>query len=339
MSEKPFTSNAWLGQSRLQIAAVACVCWAILVARADSAEREPPVGQDAVVASVDDEPIYASRVDRSLEKILAGRRVHPAVLPLLQAQALSEIVDRRLVVAYARRTTSGATESEIEAALAQMKSRLASQGRSPGDSPQQQPAEAELRRQVVWNLTWSKYLARYLTQTRLESYYRTHRRDFDGTEISVSHILLRPDADAGRSAAADLIGQARTIRRAIASGDVSFADAARRHSAGPSGTEGGELGFIGRHGPMVEGFSRAAFELEAGQVGQPVTTPFGVHLIRCNEIRPGDKPLADVRELVEEALARELIGKLARLQRRYCEVEYTGKAPYFKPGTRELVVP
>ncbi len=322
------------------IAAVGCTCWAILPARAGSAESETPAEQDVVVATVDGEPILASHVDRLLERTVQGREVHPAILPPIQAQALSEIVDRRLVLAYARRTKSGASRPEIEAALAELKSKLASQGRSLSDLLRQRSlGEADLRRQVAWNLVWKEYLGRYLTQTRLESHFHAHHREFDGTEISVSHILLRPGADAGPAAMAELAAQAQAIRRAIVSGKVSFAEAARQHSAGPSGPGGGHLGFIGRRGPMVEGFSRAAFALEVGQVSQPVKTPFGVHLIRCDEIKPGSKQLIDVRQQVEEALARELIGKLARLQRRYTPATFTGAAPYFKPGTRELVVP
>ena len=85
--------------------------------------------------------------------------------------------------------------------------------------------------------------------------------------------------------------------------------------------------------------SRAAFALEVEQVSQPVTTRFGVHLIRCDEIKPANKQWTDVRQELEKALARELLDRLARLQQRYTPVKFTGKAPYFKPGTRELVLP
>ncbi len=68
-------------------------------------------------------------------------------------------------------------------------------------------------------------------------------------------------------------------------------------------------------------------------------TPFGVHLLRCDEIKPGEKQLKDVHKEIEEALARELLEKLARTQRGFSAVEYTGKTPYLKPGTHELVMP
>ena len=151
--------------------------------------------------------------------------------------------------------------------------------------------------------------------------------------------MLQPSKNADPGAFEGIVNQAAAIREEIVSGKISFAEAARKYSAGPSAKDGGQLGFIPRHGVMDEAFSRAAFELEIGRVSEPVRTPFGVHLLRCDEIKPGEKQLKDVRKEIEEALARELLEKLAQAERGFTAVEYTGKTPYFKPGTRELVMP
>jgi hypothetical protein len=39
---------------------------------------------------------------------------------------------------------------------------------------------------------------------------------------------------------------------------------------------------------------------------------------------------------VEEALARELLDKIARLEERHTAVQFSAGVPHFKPGTREL---
>ena len=83
---------------------------------------------------------------------------------------------------------------------------------------------------------------------------------------------------------------------------------------------------------MGEGFSRAAFALEVGAVSPPVRTPFGVHLIRCDAVQAGGKQLADCRKEVEDALARELLEKLAVLERRFTKVEYRAGVPHFSRG-------
>ena len=120
-----------------------------------------------------------------------------------------------------------------------------------------------------------------------------------------------------------VLEEAKDLRRAIVAGEVSFAEAARRHSVAPSAEQGGRLGFVKRHGAMDEAFSRAAFGLDVGGVSEPVRTRFGVHLIRCDEVKPGTKGLADVREQVVEALARQLLEKLARLEARRTPVAFT----------------
>lgn len=296
--------------------------------------------ETVTVATVGGEPIFQSDAERLLERAVKGQRVDPAVLPVFQAQVLSEIIDRRLVLAYARRTDSAPGKAEIETSLADVRARIAARGRSSDDRPDEPSiSENDLRRQATWNLVWEKYLARYLTEDRIATHFREHRREFDGTEISVSHLLLRPAAGDAPKAIDALVDRARQILAEIVSGELSFDEAARRHSNAPSAPEGGQLGFIGRRGPMVESFSRAAFALEPGHVSQPVTTRFGVHLIRCDQVKRGKRSLDDVRKEVEAALARELLEKLARLQEPHSPVEFTGAWPYFKPGTRELVVP
>ena len=179
---------------------------------------------------------------------------------------------------------------------------------------------------------------RYRTAERAEAYFQAHRRQFDGTELAVSQVLLSARARRRSAAVAGLLKQAEAIRAEIADGKTSFADAARKHSAAPSAKQDGRLGWIGRHGPMDEAFSQAAFALE-----KRTDKPAGADAVRrravarCDDVRPGSKSLADARTEVDEALAVELPGKLSETQRRLTAVKYTGAMPHFRPGTREVV--
>ncbi|MBI2172940.1 MAG: peptidyl-prolyl cis-trans isomerase [Candidatus Aenigmarchaeota archaeon] len=47
----------------------------------------------------------------------------------------------------------------------------------------------------------------------------------------------------------------------------------------PSRKEGGDLGLFGR-GMMVRPFEKVAFELEKGQLSEPIKTEFGWHVIK-----------------------------------------------------------
>lgn len=320
-----------------RLAAAACAGLALLAAE-PSAQAQLITGpQQVEIAKVDGEPVFAAEAQRLLERAMRAQKISPAALPPMQAQVLAEIIDRRLVLAYARQTKAAPTPAEIDKAYADFAAKQVAQvGSLEKYLKANTMTEADLRQQILWNLVWEKFLGKFVTDARAEEYFKAHRREFDGSEVSVSHILLKPKADASPNDIAALVQQAQTIRQEIAGGKLSFTDAVRKYSAGANAQSGGNLGFIPRRGLMVESFSRAAFALEPGQVSEPVSTPFGVHLIRCDEIRPGKKALRDVRKEIDEALARELLDKIARQQQPQSKLEYTGKWPHFQPGTREL---
>ncbi len=300
-----------------------------------------PDDGETIAAVVDGRPVLAREVERLVRQATAGaEQVNPAVLPLLKAQALDELVKRRLVLAYARQARSGATEAELDAALAEMKTSLKAQGRALEDwlAAQRLSAE-ELRAEFRWKLTWQKYLARYLTDERRRACFEAHRRELDGTQVVVSQILLRPEPDAGPEALAQLVDEAEALRKRILAGEVSFEEAARKHSAAPSAQAGGKLGAIRRRGAMVEAFAQAAFALEPGRISPPVRTQFGMHLIRCDGVEPGNKQWTEARAEIDQYLERELLERLAEFQAPRTPPQYTGRVPYLKFGTRELVVP
>ena len=86
------------------------------------------------------------------------------------------------------------------------------------------------------------------------------------SKIRARHILL------------DSRDQARLVRERIKSGK-SFEEMAREHSEGPTAEKGGDLGWFAR-GKMVEPFEEAAFDLDVGEISEPVKTEFGWHIIK-----------------------------------------------------------
>ena len=99
--------------------------------------------------------------------------------------------------------------------------------------------------------------------------------------IRASHILisykgsLRSETNRDRSDARKL---AEKILKELKSGR-DFADLARKHSDGPSGPKGGELGRFER-GQMVPEFDQVVFVLETGAISEVVETKFGYHIIK-----------------------------------------------------------
>tara|TARA_R110000850_G_scaffold32074_9_gene87897 strand:- start:126 stop:989 length:864 start_codon:yes stop_codon:yes gene_type:complete len=107
-----------------------------------------------------------------------------------------------------------------------------------------------------------------------------------GQEYNASHILV------------DTEEEAQAIVEEVNTGG-DFAAVAREKSTGPSGPNGGQLGWFGA-GAMVPEFEAAVIALEPGAVSAPVQTQFGWHVIKLNEVRLQEAPaLEDVRGELE----------------------------------------
>jgi peptidyl-prolyl cis-trans isomerase C len=319
------------------VAAAAIVAYmAPCKAAAPGAEKS----KSAIAATVGDEPIFAAEVDELLADTPSARQATGEALARLKAEALEQLINRRLVFESLAKQGYQPPEEDVDELLAELKERLAAQQLAFEEFLQRHSlTEPLVRRRLAWDAAWTRYLEQTLTDEAVEKYFAAHRRDFDGTELRVSHILLRVENLADRSAVAAAIDRAKALRKEIAAGKLSFAQAAEKYSAGPSRKQGGDLGFIARHGQMAESFSAAAFQLEKGATSPPVVTPFGVHLIECTDVKPGKLTWQSQRRAVAEAWARDHFLQLAAAARKQAVVKFTGASPHFKPGTRELVAP
>ena len=170
-----------------------------------------------------------------------------------------------------------------------------------------------------------------MTDGNLEKYFNDHRREFDGTRMHVAHILFKvegEDADGEDQA----LKRATIVHTAITGETISFEDAAKLHSAAPTSVSGGDIGFIERHKPMHETFSRVAFALNEREVSPPIVTPFGVHLVRCIKIEPGQRTWQDARDELTTAVTLYLFKWAAEKERRKAEIRFTTARPHFAPA-------
>lgn len=140
-----------------------------------------------------------------------------------------------------------------------------------------------------------------VTDEAIQAAYDAAYSDGGGMEFNAAHILVESE-----ETAAALAEEAR--------GGADFATLARENSTGPSGPNGGDLGWFER-GMMVAPFEEALLALEVGEVSDPVQTQFGWHVIRLNETRIQDAPpLEDVRgELAQQVQRAAVEGTLATL--------------------------
>lgn len=97
------------------------------------------------------------------------------------------------------------------------------------------------------------------------------------------HILLRVGEQASEAEATRKLAN---LRERIVNG-IDFGELAKLNSDDGSAGAGGELGWL-YPGDTVPDFERAMNSLAVGELGQPIKSPFGMHLIQVLERRTAD---------------------------------------------------
>ena len=221
----------------------------------------------------------------------------------LRRDIVREFVLRRMIFGEARQLGIAAAAEDVERQMQQIKMQF------PDEETFQQALagdnldEEELRRRIADDLTEQALIARFAESAEepdAEAIEELRRERAE--EVRASHILFIPPPGATDAQQDSTLRQAEAVLDSIRAG-ADFAEMARRHSQGPSGPGGGDLGFFGR-GDMVEPFEEAAYALsDSGDVTrEPVESRFGQHLIQLTGRRaaaPMDSSLARQRILRE----------------------------------------
>ena len=130
-----------------------------------------------------------------------------------------------------------------------------------------------------------------LTEEALKKRYDAMVADAaSSTEVHARHILVKTE------------DEAEAIIKDLQDG-ANFEAVAKEKSTGPSGPNGGDLGFFAK-GQMVPEFEKVAFDLEKGKInGSPVKTQFGWHIIKVEDRRTSEPPSF---ETVKQKLKTEI---------------------------------
>ncbi|MEZ4883481.1 MAG: peptidylprolyl isomerase [Chitinophagales bacterium] len=127
-----------------------------------------------------------------------------------------------------------------------------------------------------------------VTPKEVKTFFNQIPRDslpYFNAEIEMGHLVIKPELT--KTEKEGTIARLAEIKKQIEEG-ADFGDMAKKFSEGPSGPQGGDLGFIGR-GQMVPEFEGAAFRLRnPGDISGTVETKFGFHIVQLLE-RRGDK--------------------------------------------------
>lgn len=162
---------------------------------------------------------------------------------------------------------------------------------------------------IVWNF---KDLQKLQTPTdeELHSYYSTNRsRWVKAEQVKARHILIKADALVGTATAKAKADE--LYKKAKAGEDFAKLATANSQDEG-SAKKGGDLGYFNK-GDMVPEFEASAFKLKVGEIGEPVLSKFGWHIIKVEGKKPGFEPTYEnSKDKVKDALTEDMARKQAR---------------------------
>lgn len=256
--------------------------------------------EDQAVAEVNGQKITAS--DLQLEFLL--KQIPEKDQQEHREQVINSLIEQKLIRAILQRQQLKVNQVRLEAATENLYQLIRKADREPQELLEEIGiTEETLKQQLELPLLWQVYLEQVVTPERLRSYFKKHRLKFDGTEFRLSQIYFKSPPE---GEATSQLQQLKNLKRQINSGEITFSEAARKHSEAPSAKNGGDIGYTPYSGKMPTFLTDQVIELKSGEMSEPFVSPFGVHLFQVTEIKPGELSLEDVRPLVWEQISHQL---------------------------------
>ena len=237
----------------------------------------PAVAQDGdpetrVIATVDGEEIYLA------EALQAIRALPPQVQQMPLEMILPVLAEQ---LAIGRVIQQRALDEGLQ------------------DDPEVQERLARAEADIMQDVWMDRQVdARISDEALNEAYTRFVEDNPPVEEVSARHILVETEEDA-RGLIVEL------------NDGADFADLAAEHSVGPSGAQGGDLGYF-QERQMVAPFGEVAFSLQPGEFTQePVETEFGWHVILSEDRRMVEPPsLEEVEDQLRSSLGQEVVQEI-----------------------------
>jgi len=256
---------------------------------------------DSIAAVVNDGVVLTSELKIEIQQIVArleaqGTQVPP--MSQLAPQILERLVIRRIQLQRAERIGMQIPDETLNIALADIAER---NGVSLSDLPDMLRQEGidyanyrmELRDQLIVDQLRQRDVIGSINVTprELEDYLeRQAGRANRNVEFKLSHILISTPTNADPENVATAEKRAWEIYERVTSGEP-FVELAIAYSDGQQALDGGDMGWRkGEELPTL--FADIVPGLEIGQVGEPIRSASGYHLVRLDD-RRGAEPIME----------------------------------------------
>lgn len=267
------------------------------------------------VARVNGTAVDAIELRRAKKVLLRGQTLPPEQEPILNKQALEQLVSAELLYQASAKMEYKGLDKEIDAKLAQGKAGFKDEAAFKNAIKDLEMDEKALREYTRRDLMISRFVETtfvsktVVSDTETRDFYDKNQDKFKHEEsVKASHILVGVDANASAEDKKKALESAEKLHKELAGG-ADFAALAKGNSTCPSSQQGGDLGFFTK-GKMVPAFEDAAYALKPGEISPVVETQFGYHIIKLTERKPGaTDDYNDVKPRIEEYLKGQKINE------------------------------
>src|SRR6202167_4364229 len=272
---------------------------------------------DRVVAIVNDGVVLNSDLDAQIDAITERMRQQRLELPpqnVLRQQVLERLVVQEIELQHAGRAGVEVTDEMLTSALTDVAKRNNITLTQLPDTLKQQGVDypsyrEEVRKEITLTVLRQRDVLQHISVTprEIDQFLdKQARTPSEHSEFNVSHILI----SVGQEASPEQIDAAAKRAQDVyerAKGGEDFAKLAVAYSNSQTALEGGALGW--RKGSELPTFlSDTVAKLKPGEVGEPLRTPTGYHIIRLNDERGGAQ-----QTVIDQVHVRHILMKTTEL--------------------------
>ena len=236
------------------------------------------------VASVNGKNISQKQYEEHL-KLLSSQAPQGKQAPINRQAVLNDLINKEILLQEAKKKKLD-KDKKVRAQLKKIKNNL-----------------------MVQALLSRSAAAKPITEKEMKEVYDKQIGNADPTEYKARHILLKDEA------------RAKELIKQLNDGE-DFEETAKKESTGPSGKNGGDLGWFSS-AQMVPAFSQATAKLMKGTHSQtPVKTRFGFHIIKLEDSRKRELPkYKDVKEQIRPVIQNKRLQEYVMKLRSKAKIE------------------
>ncbi len=270
--------------------------------------------EEPLAAKVNGVDITQEEVNKSLDTYLQQRNIDiqslqsPEQYKEMQKQVLDGLIGQELLWQEAQKKKAIVSQKDVDQEINKARERMPSEEVFRERLKQAGLTEASYAESIKKRLSVGKLVQDEITKkisisdAQVHEFYAANPGKFTRPEeVHTRHILIKVESEADEDAKQaakkkidEILGEAK--------GGTDFAELAKKHSEGPTGPKGGDLGFTAK-GQLVPAFEKAAFALKPGEISDVVQTQFGYHIIKLEERRGGEHVAEnDIKEQIRTYL-------------------------------------